>query len=251
MESEELSAWQVPVDRLPYRRLFVTVSGAHLYGFPSPDSDVDLRGVFLLPLPAVVGLRPPVETVTATFLQAGREIDLVAHDLKKFLRLLLDKNGYVLEQLYSPLVVEGGPELAELRALARGAITRHVYHHYAGFARHQRQLLTSAQPPTVKLLLYLYRVLLTGIWLLRTGEVEAHLPTLNQQFGLPFLADLIAQKRQEHATLPEAALAAHEGPLARLQAELEAAFAATALPDAPATTAALEEFLIRLRLERR
>ena len=27
-----------------YRPLFVTVSGAHLYGFPSPDSDVDLRG---------------------------------------------------------------------------------------------------------------------------------------------------------------------------------------------------------------
>ncbi len=251
MESGDLFAWQVPADRLPYRRLFVTVSGAHLYGFPSPDSDVDLRGVFLLPLPAVVGLHPPVETVTATFRQAGQEIDLVAHDLKKFLQLLLNKNGYVLEQLYSPLVVEGGPELTELRTLARGAITRHVYHHYAGFARHQQQLLAAAQPPTVKMLLYLYRVLLTGIWLLRTGEVEAHLPTLSQQFGLPFLADLIAQKRQEHADLPETALAAHEAPLARLQAELEAAFATTALPNMPTTSAALEEFLIRLRLEGR
>ena len=29
----------------PYRLLFATVSGAHLYGFPSRDSDVDLRGV--------------------------------------------------------------------------------------------------------------------------------------------------------------------------------------------------------------
>jgi len=24
--------------------LFATISGAHLYGFPSPDSDYDLRG---------------------------------------------------------------------------------------------------------------------------------------------------------------------------------------------------------------
>jgi len=28
----------------PYPLLFATISGAHLYGFPSPDSDFDLRG---------------------------------------------------------------------------------------------------------------------------------------------------------------------------------------------------------------
>jgi len=28
----------------PFPLLFATVSGAHLYGFPSPDSDYDLRG---------------------------------------------------------------------------------------------------------------------------------------------------------------------------------------------------------------
>jgi uncharacterized protein len=33
----------------PYPLLFATISGAHLYGFPSPDSDYDLRGVHILP----------------------------------------------------------------------------------------------------------------------------------------------------------------------------------------------------------
>jgi hypothetical protein len=42
----------------PYPLLFATVSGAHLYGFPSRDSDVDLRGVHVLPAAEVVGLRP-------------------------------------------------------------------------------------------------------------------------------------------------------------------------------------------------
>ena len=42
--------------RHPYPLLFATVSGAHLYGFPSPDSDFDLRGVHVLPLREVVGL---------------------------------------------------------------------------------------------------------------------------------------------------------------------------------------------------
>ena len=34
----------------PYPLLFATISGAHLYGFPSPDSDFDLRGAHVLPL---------------------------------------------------------------------------------------------------------------------------------------------------------------------------------------------------------
>lgn len=44
------------VEDQPYRLLFATVSGAHLYGFPSRDSDVDLRGVHVLPAEDVVGL---------------------------------------------------------------------------------------------------------------------------------------------------------------------------------------------------
>jgi len=40
----------------PYPLLFATISGAHLYGFPSPGSDYDLRGAHVLPLDAVAGL---------------------------------------------------------------------------------------------------------------------------------------------------------------------------------------------------
>ena len=45
------------VEDHPYPLLFATISGAHLYGFPSADSDYDLRGVHLLPLREVVGLQ--------------------------------------------------------------------------------------------------------------------------------------------------------------------------------------------------
>src|SRR5690349_13733351 len=47
----------------PYPLLFATISGTHLYGFPSPDSDYDLRGAHVLPLDAVVGLEVRDETV--------------------------------------------------------------------------------------------------------------------------------------------------------------------------------------------
>ena len=50
------------VAQQPYPLIFVTISGAHLYGFPSPDSDYDLRGVHVLPARQVVGLEVGRET---------------------------------------------------------------------------------------------------------------------------------------------------------------------------------------------
>ena len=89
------------VGEQPYPLLFVTISGAHLYGFASPDSDYDLRGTHVLPVQDVVGLYPGRETIESSGIRDGLEIDLVTHDVKKFFGLMLKKNGYVLEQLLS------------------------------------------------------------------------------------------------------------------------------------------------------
>src|SRR5687768_9162646 len=80
--------------------VFATVSGAHLYGFESPDSDVDLRGAFVLPLVDRCRLRPPTETITISRMMDGTELDWVAHDVRKFALLMTRRNGYVLEQLF-------------------------------------------------------------------------------------------------------------------------------------------------------
>ena len=177
---------------------FATVSGAHLYGFPSVDSDVDLRGVHVLPVEEVVGLRAAEETVTRSWVRDGVEVDLVTHDLAKFCRLLLGRNGYVLEQLLSPLVVTTSPLHEELRALARGCLTRHHAHHYLGFARTQRRLF--GRTGELKPLLYAFRVLLTGVHLMRSGELVADL-TLLLDGGPSYLPGLVAAKRAaEHVT---------------------------------------------------
>ena len=104
-----------------------------MYGFASPDSDVDLRGAFLLPARELLGLHPPKETVT---IEDQRTIDLdwVAHDIRKFARMMVSHNGYVLEQLFSPLVVLGTPAFAELRELGKGCVTRPTVRHYQAFA---------------------------------------------------------------------------------------------------------------------
>ena len=151
------------VEQHPYPLLFATISGAHLYGFPSPDSDYDLRGIHLLPLEEVVGLKTGQETVEKSGVHDGLEIDLVTHDARKFFGLLLKKNGYVLEQVLSPLIVHTTPEHAELKEIAKNCVTRHHAHHYLGFVETQWKLFQKEDPPHVKPLLYVYRVLLTGI----------------------------------------------------------------------------------------
>jgi predicted nucleotidyltransferase len=243
---------QRQVAQHPYPLLFATISGAHLYGFPSPDSDYDLRGVHLLPLEEVVGLKTGDETVEKSGIHDGLEIDLVTHDAHKFFTLLLRKNGYVLEQLLSPLVVHTTPEHDELKALAPDCITRHHAHHYLGFAETQWKLFQKADPPHVKPLLYVYRVLLTGIHLMRTGEVEANLVHLNEAARLSCVPELIARKTSgpEHGVLDQADLDFHRREYERLRAELQQAYEQTALPEAPRCSEAMHDLLVRIRLQK-
>ncbi len=234
----------------PYKLLFATVSGAHLYGFPSPDSDYDLRGAHILPLAEVVGLLPKEETVETEGLRGGIEMDFVTHDILKFFTMLLKRNGYVMEQLYSPPIVETNAWHEELREIARGCLTRRHSHHYPGFAETQWSLFVKENPPRVKPLLYVYRVLLTGIHLMRTGTVEANLATLNREYRLTYIADLIHLKvtGAEQGTIPAPDAEFHMREYRRLVSELEAAAAVSKLPEAPSGQAALNDLLVRVRL---
>jgi len=234
----------------PYPLLFATISGAHLYGFPSRDSDYDLRGVHILPASEAVGLLPKRETVEFAGFRGEVEMDLVTHDVLKFFTMLLKRNGYVLEQLYSPLVVQTSPEHGELKDIAHGCVTRHHSHHYLGFAATQWNLFLKDDPPRVKPLLYVYRVLLTGIHLMRTGRIEANLVRLNDDFRLPQLPDLIDRKIQgkEKGALGAAELPFHQAEYNRLLGLLEAEAKSTRLPEESNCRERLNDLLIRIRL---
>ncbi|WP_406446572.1 nucleotidyltransferase domain-containing protein [Streptomyces sp. NBC_01613] len=228
--------------------LFATVSGAHLYGFPSRDSDVDLRGVHLLPAADLLGLREPDETRSRMWDRDGVEMDLVTHDLRKFVRLMLRRNGYVLEQLLSPLVVHTTDAHRELAALAPGVLTGHHAHHYRGFATTQWRLFEKTGQ--LKPLLYTFRVLLTGIHLMRSGEIQAHLPTLLGEVDAPaYLPELIAAKAEREHGDADVDHARVVDDVERLHVVLDEAQDASALPDAPTVYDALHDLIVRIRLE--
>ncbi|MCD4726660.1 MAG: nucleotidyltransferase domain-containing protein [Pirellulales bacterium] len=236
------------VENLNYRPLFVTVSGAHLYGFPSADSDVDLRGCHQFPLQDVLGLDLPNQTFEFETVADGTEVELVSHEVAKYLRLLVRNNGYILEQILSPIVVMGHEFLDELRPLASRCITRNLHHQYRGFFATQRKLLDKENPKRAKPLLYAYRVLMTGIHLLKTGEIEANLPRLNERFHFPFLDELMERKISgENTSIADLNWHFHESQLSKLEAALDSAFEESSLPTDP-DRKTISEYLVRLRL---
>jgi predicted nucleotidyltransferase len=93
---------------------------------------------------------------------------------------------------------------------------------------------------------------MTGIPLMRTGEVQANLVTLNDEFCLPYIGDLVARKLAgpEKSKLEGADIAFHESEYQRLRGELQAAHEASSLPESPSdeTRAALNDLLLRMRI---
>jgi hypothetical protein len=85
---------------------------------------------------------------------------------------------------------------------------------------------------------------------MQTGDVVANLPALNEHFRLREVDDLIARKREgaERIKFDESDLGAHRTILDRLEAMLDDAHARSSLPEEPTTAAALDDFVVRLRL---
>ncbi|MFK7817574.1 MAG: nucleotidyltransferase domain-containing protein [Planctomycetaceae bacterium] len=239
------------VEAHPYPLLFATISGAHLYGFPSADSDFDLRGAHILPLESVVGLEQKDESRDKTDFYNGLEVDLVTHDVAKFFALMLKKNGYVLEQVHSPLVVHTTPEHEELCEIAKACVTKHHSHHYLGFAANQWKLFEKEQPRRVKPLLYTFRVLLTGIHLMRTGEIQANIITLNESHKLSYIEELVEKKTSgpEKGTLDDSDTAFYTNEYRRLVQALETEHDKSDLPELPTGKAALNDLLVRIRMQ--
>ena len=147
-------------------------------------------------------------------------------------------------------MVRGGHWHEELKDIAARCVTRHHAHHYLGFAATQWKLLSKESPARVKPLLYLYRVLLTGIHLMRTGQVEANLLRLNETARLPYIDELVRLKTQgaEKERADTIDLDFHRREHERLIAELETASATSHLPDNPQAAGALNDLLVRARL---
>lgn len=233
----------------PGRILLCAVTGSHFYGFPSPDSDLDLKGIHLAPISALLGLDSPAETFDRLQAFEGLECDYTSHEARKALSLLLRGNGNMLERILSPIQLYATPELDALQTLARGAISKRFADHYRGFFKGMCREHGRSEELHAKTLLYAYRVALTGIHLLRTGELVGDVGITGPLYGCDSVAGLVQLKREgaEYLTISPADDARHRSRWPELEGALEAALADSPLPDEPTNAQDCDAWLVGVR----
>ncbi len=229
--------------------LIVYLSGAHAYGFPSPDSDLDLKAIHVLRTEDLLGFEVPATTVERVETLDGVEIDYTSNEIAGVLMGILQGNGNFIERLLGRMVAYESAILGDLRAIVRRSLSRRVHRHYRGFAHNQLRFLE--KEPTAKRLLYVLRTALTGIHLLERGELETDLTRLMGDYELADAADLVERKRAgERVELPTAVLEAFRPRVTALLARLDAAREASPLPEEPHNGKELLDWLLALRRAR-
>lgn len=118
------------------RYLLAVESGSRAWGFPSPDSDYDVRFFYVRPRDWYLSLKPGRDVIEQPIVD---EIDLNGWDIRKALGLMLGSNVVVNEWLTSPIRYRpDDPAVAEIAALADAIFDPR------GYARHYARLGSNA-----------------------------------------------------------------------------------------------------------
>ncbi len=231
--------------------LVVALTGAHAFGFASPDSDLDLKAIHVAPTRHFLGLHGVTPTFDRMEVLEGVEIDYTSNELGMALAALLRGNGNFLERVLGPHTLLDGDALPGLVDLARRAVSQRIHRHYHGFATGQLREFEKPEGGTAKKALYVLRTTLTGAHGLRTGEIDPDLTHHLAANGFDDTEELLAVKRSgERAPLPAEMRARWQVRLKDAFAVLDAALKASPLPPEPSREVErdAEEWLVATRM---
>jgi predicted nucleotidyltransferase len=188
--------------------------GSQAYGLDTEDSDVDRRGVFVLPTRDVLGLRPVVDTLDHT------DPDWVIYEVAKFMRLALKGNPSIIELMfmesYEVLEPEGRLLVDNRAALLSEPAVRAAFGGYA-MAQARKLLKREAEgregfgPRTknryAKHARHCFRLLGQGRELLETGTLTVRVTNRDELFAVGEMPsqELAARFEEELAAYNEVA----------------------------------------------
>lgn len=200
-------------DRIIYR----CVIGSRAYGLEDDNSDTDRRGIYLPPALLHWSLYGVPEQLE------NEETQEAYWEIQKFIVLALKANPNVLECLYSPIIEFATPLAEELLAMRHVFLSKLVFQTYSGYVASQfKKMQTDIRNQGKvkwKHVMHLVRLLISGIDVLREGEVKVDVGAARER--------LLAIKRGE---VPFAETDAWRK---SLQVEFERAFQQTSLPERP------------------
>ena len=146
------------------RILYACESGSRAWGFPSPDSDYDVRFIYVHQASWYLGLDEGPDTLN---FPVDDELDLAGWELRKTLRLLRGSNAALFEWLQSPIVYHEAPGFrAQLAPLLPQAFNLKAgLHHYLGQLRRGVEEDLTGKEVRLKRLFYALRSALAARWI--------------------------------------------------------------------------------------
>ncbi len=169
--------------------IYLTLSGSHLYGFTSKDSDVDYRGTYLTGTENLLGLHKKRDVIEM-------KPDIVLFELTKELNLALKGNCNVIEHINADPVCRTA-EYVEMKQMVNNIFPkRGVYNSYRGMGMFNYKKFILKGRTTFKKYLYVFRALMAGIYVLQTGKIEPNIVTLNKYFKIPEIKVLVEAKKE-------------------------------------------------------
>ena len=153
------------------RILYACEAGSRSWGFPSPDSDYDVRFIYVSPYRSYLKLTAPKDVINEP--QDG-VWDITGWDLRKALVLLRKGNASLVQWLYSPIVYRNHPLfLTEIRRLLdHGSPLPKLYWAYRSMAQaHVNAYLLGHETVLYKRFLYIVQALLAMRWVETRGTI--------------------------------------------------------------------------------
>jgi len=151
--------------------LFACESGSRGWQFPSPDSDYDVRFIYVRQLNDYLSVARYNELQIG--LPINDELDMYGWDIRKVLGLIRKSNTTPFEWLQSPIVYMQQPQFRdELWTLCEKYFDRFSnIRHYLGIARSAMNTMVNNSEITIKKLFYVLRPLLAAKWCLEQNSI--------------------------------------------------------------------------------
>lgn len=151
--------------------LLACETGSRAWGFPSPDSDFDIRIIYVHKKDWYLSLSEKRDSIDLMF--ENNEIDITGWDLRKSLRLLQKSNAPLLERIQSPILYKHNSSFLEvMNELANSQYSRiATIHHYLSMAKKFLEELKEKEDYKLKKFFYALRSATACKWILEKEEM--------------------------------------------------------------------------------
>jgi len=151
--------------------LWACETGSRAWGFPSPDSDFDVRILYVHKMDWYLSVNDSRDTID-TFYE-DNEIDISGWELKKSLRLLRKSNAALLERIQSPIIYMQDEAFRQdyIKEAQKQYSKIATMHHYMYMAKGILEEMETDKEYKLKKLFYALRCAAVCQWILQKEEM--------------------------------------------------------------------------------